>query len=88
MLVNTIRKASLSLLQGHISIHSIMKDLESEMVPRVCMALDNLIVSPSEAVIPAVQARLHHLLSYDKCVMIGIPSTFHLPKGTFLISHM
>ncbi|KAF8170253.1 armadillo-type protein [Mycena galopus ATCC 62051] len=39
------------------------KDLESPTTAPICLALDNLITSPSEDVIPAVQSRLHDLLS-------------------------
>ncbi|KAF8971037.1 armadillo-type protein [Flammula alnicola] len=40
-------------------------DLESDEVPRLCLALDNLITSPTEDIIPAVQSQLHDLLSHD-----------------------
>lgn len=46
-------------------INTLLKDLESEDVRRVCLALDNLITSPNEDVIPAVQSRLHDLLSHE-----------------------
>ncbi|KDR75335.1 hypothetical protein GALMADRAFT_140851 [Galerina marginata CBS 339.88] len=46
-------------------INTLRKDLESEDVPYICLALDNLISSPNEDVIPAVQSRLHDLLSHD-----------------------
>ncbi|KAF7321430.1 Adaptin-N domain-containing protein [Mycena kentingensis (nom. inval.)] len=39
------------------------QDLESPSDALVCLALDNLIASPSEDIIPAVQTRLHDLLS-------------------------
>ncbi|OJT09138.1 AP-4 complex subunit epsilon [Trametes pubescens] len=46
-------------------VNSIRKDLESAEVPRICLALDTLIQSPSKDVIPAVQSRLHDLLSHN-----------------------
>ncbi|KAF8160934.1 armadillo-type protein [Crassisporium funariophilum] len=46
-------------------VNTLRKDLESDEVPRICLALDNLIASPSEDVIPAVQSRLHDLLSHE-----------------------
>ncbi|KAL1944674.1 hypothetical protein VTO73DRAFT_3104 [Trametes versicolor] len=46
-------------------VNSIRKDLESAEVPRICLALDILIQSPSKDVIPAVQSRLHDLLSHN-----------------------
>ncbi|KAJ3511219.1 hypothetical protein NLJ89_g4224 [Agrocybe chaxingu] len=46
-------------------VNTLRKDLESNDVLRICLALDNLIGSPTEDVIPAVQSRLHDLLSHD-----------------------
>ncbi|KAF9474581.1 ARM repeat-containing protein [Pholiota conissans] len=46
-------------------INTLRKDLESDDAPHICLALDNLISSPTEDVIPAVQSRLHDLLSHD-----------------------
>ncbi|PPQ89520.1 hypothetical protein CVT25_012192 [Psilocybe cyanescens] len=46
-------------------INTLRKDLESDDIPRICLALDNLITSPNEDVIPAVESRLHDLLSHD-----------------------
>ncbi|RDX56517.1 ARM repeat-containing protein [Lentinus brumalis] len=46
-------------------VNSIRKDLESPSVPRICLALDTLIQSPSKDVIPAIQPRLHDLLSHN-----------------------
>ncbi|KAI0723998.1 ARM repeat-containing protein [Cerioporus squamosus] len=46
-------------------VNSIRKDLESTSVPRICLALDTLIQSPSRDVIPAIQSRLHDLLSHN-----------------------
>ncbi|KAI0819517.1 ARM repeat-containing protein [Trametes gibbosa] len=46
-------------------VNSIRKDLESSAVPRMCLALDALVQSPSKDVIPAVQSRLHDLLSHN-----------------------
>ncbi|KAL1681789.1 armadillo-type protein [Schizophyllum commune] len=45
-------------------VNTIRKDLESPEIPRICLALDALITSPSHDVIPAVQPRLHDLLSH------------------------
>jgi len=42
------------------------------------MALDNLIASPSEIVIPAIQARLHELLLHDKWVAIGTSIRYYV----------
>lgn len=41
------------------------QDLESDKDAQICLALDNLISSPTEDVIPAVQPRLLDLLSSD-----------------------
>ncbi|KAI0647300.1 ARM repeat-containing protein [Trametes meyenii] len=46
-------------------VNSIRKDLDSPGIPRICLALDTLIQSPSKDVIPAVQSRLHDLLSHN-----------------------
>ena len=48
-----------------------IQDLESDQVPRICLALDNLIMTPNEDVIPAVQSRLYVLLSHEQSVTIG-----------------
>ncbi|KII92127.1 hypothetical protein PLICRDRAFT_122418 [Plicaturopsis crispa FD-325 SS-3] len=45
-------------------VNTLRKDLESPKIPRICLALDALILSPTEDVIPAVQSRLHDLLSH------------------------
>ncbi|EKM80809.1 hypothetical protein AGABI1DRAFT_37340 [Agaricus bisporus var. burnettii JB137-S8] len=55
MLVNTLRKASLSMYD----------DLEDNSVSRMCLALDNIVVTPSAYIIPAVQGRLYDLLSHN-----------------------
>ncbi|KAJ7502817.1 armadillo-type protein [Mycena galericulata] len=44
-------------------VNTLRKDLESPTTALVCLSLDNLIMSPSEDVIPAVQSRLQGLLS-------------------------
>nr|GAT57748.1 predicted protein [Mycena chlorophos] len=44
-------------------VNTLRKDLESPSEARVSLALDNLVASPSAEVIPAVQTRLHDLLS-------------------------
>ncbi|KAH7909974.1 armadillo-type protein [Hygrophoropsis aurantiaca] len=46
-------------------VNTLRKDLESTHIPRICLALDALIQSPTEAVIPAVQTRLQDLLSHN-----------------------
>ncbi|KAJ6602168.1 armadillo-type protein [Mycena sp. CBHHK59/15] len=44
-------------------VNTLRKDLEAPTTSLVCLSLDNLIMSPSEDVIPAVQSRLQDLLS-------------------------
>ncbi|KAJ6593663.1 ARM repeat-containing protein [Mycena capillaripes] len=44
-------------------VNTLRKDLESDTTALICLSLDNLIMSPSEDVIPAVQSRLQDLLS-------------------------
>ncbi|KAJ7668431.1 armadillo-type protein [Mycena polygramma] len=44
-------------------VNTLRKDLESPTPSLICLSLDNLIMSPSEDVIPAVQSRLQDLLS-------------------------
>ncbi|KAJ7497085.1 armadillo-type protein [Mycena latifolia] len=44
-------------------VNTLRKDLESSTTSMICLALDNLIMSPSQDVIPAIQSRLHDLLS-------------------------
>ncbi|KAL1747071.1 armadillo-type protein [Schizophyllum fasciatum] len=55
--------------QGHelrlMLVNTLRKDLESPEIPRVCLALDGLIACPSQDVVPAVQPRLHDLLSHS-----------------------
>ncbi|KAH7926514.1 ARM repeat-containing protein [Leucogyrophana mollusca] len=46
-------------------VNTLRKDLESTHIPRVCLALDALIQSSTEDVIPAIQSRLHDLLSHN-----------------------
>lgn len=46
-------------------VNTLRKDLESPDVPHICIALDSLCESPNELVIPAVQSRLHDLLSHS-----------------------
>ncbi|KAG7449785.1 ARM repeat-containing protein [Guyanagaster necrorhizus] len=43
-------------------VNTLRKDLEGSSPTRICLALDNLIASSTEDVIPAVQARLQDLL--------------------------
>ncbi|KAI9508829.1 ARM repeat-containing protein [Russula earlei] len=45
-------------------VNTIRKDLEADSTMRIVLALNYLIQCPSEDVIPAVQARLHGLLSH------------------------
>ncbi|KAI0303354.1 armadillo-type protein [Multifurca ochricompacta] len=45
-------------------VNTIRKDLEADSVMRVTLALNFLIQCPSEDIIPAIQARLHYLLSH------------------------
>ncbi|KAI0082819.1 ARM repeat-containing protein [Panus rudis PR-1116 ss-1] len=45
-------------------VNTLRKDLESQEEPRICLALEALIESPSEDAIPAVQDRLYELLSH------------------------
>ena len=66
MLVNTLRKVSSCKHCGIVT--NTIQDLESDEVPRICLALDNLIITPNEDVIPAVQSRLHVLLSHEQSV--------------------
>ncbi|KAJ7078870.1 armadillo-type protein [Mycena belliarum] len=44
-------------------VNTLRKDLESSSTSLICLALDNLITSPSEDVVPAVQSRVYDLLS-------------------------
>lgn len=67
MLVNSIRKVSVVSLLLCI-VFNIVQDLESPSVPRICLALDTLIQSPSKDVIPAIQTRLYDLLSHNSSV--------------------
>ncbi|TFK46615.1 ARM repeat-containing protein [Heliocybe sulcata] len=46
-------------------VNTLRKDIESSQVPRICLALEALIHSPFEDVIPAVQSRLYDLLSHN-----------------------
>ncbi|KAL1756265.1 hypothetical protein FB107DRAFT_274085 [Schizophyllum commune] len=50
-------------------VNTIRKDLESPEIPRICLALDALITSPSHDVIPAVQPRRHDLLSHTSSTL-------------------
>ncbi|KAI9457813.1 ARM repeat-containing protein [Lactarius psammicola] len=45
-------------------VNTLRKDLETDSIARITLALNYLIQCPSEDVIPAVQARLHSLLSH------------------------
>jgi hypothetical protein len=63
------------------------QDLESDEVPRICLALDNLIMTPNEEVIPAVQSLLHDLLSHEQSVTIGSLPCF-VPEAELYIARM
>ncbi|KXN90161.1 AP-4 complex subunit epsilon [Leucoagaricus sp. SymC.cos] len=45
-------------------VNTLRKDLDHDSISRVCLALDNIILSSSADVIPAIQSRLHDLLSH------------------------
>lgn len=75
MLVNSIRKVCfIGIALSHML--DIIQDLEDSSVSRICLALDTLIQSPSRDVIPAVQSRLHDLLSHQSSVLPYVPSYF------------
>ncbi|KAF9018010.1 ARM repeat-containing protein [Hymenopellis radicata] len=46
-------------------VNTLRKDLESLETARICLALDNLISSSTDDMIPAVQPRLHDLLGHN-----------------------
>ncbi|THV06757.1 ARM repeat-containing protein [Dendrothele bispora CBS 962.96] len=46
-------------------VNTLRKDLESASISRICLALDYLISSISEDVIPAIQSRLEDLLQHN-----------------------
>ncbi|KAJ3554475.1 hypothetical protein NM688_g3093 [Phlebia brevispora] len=46
-------------------VNTLRKDLEHPSMSRICLALEVLIQSPSEDIIPAVQDRLYELLSHN-----------------------
>ncbi|KAG7090900.1 hypothetical protein E1B28_009979 [Marasmius oreades] len=50
-------------------VNTLRKDLESLHVPRICLALDHLISSPSQEVIPAIQTRLLDLVAHNSPVI-------------------
>ncbi|KAG6862341.1 hypothetical protein C0995_016039 [Termitomyces sp. Mi166 len=60
MLVNTLRKTT---AQIHPS-QSELKDLEHNDIPRICLALENVISSSNQDLVPAIQTRLYDLLSH------------------------
>ena len=88
MLVNTLRKVSSCKHCGRVT--NAIQDLESNEIPRICLALDNLIMTPNEDVIPAVQSRLHVLLSHEQSVTIGtLPYFVSEAEPYFLyVAHM
>lgn len=50
------------------------QDLESPLVPRICLALDTIIRAPFEDLVPAVQDRLYDILSHNSSVCIHCQS--------------
>lgn len=69
MLVNTLRKVC-EFCQQSCNLLTHQQDLESDSIARICLALDNVAVSSNEDLIPAVQSRLHDLLSHTSSVCI------------------
>ncbi|KAH9952123.1 ARM repeat-containing protein [Amylocystis lapponica] len=59
-------------------VNTLRKDLESDAVSRICLALDALIQFSSEDVIPAIQSRLVDLLSHN---------SFHIRRRALLAFH-
>jgi hypothetical protein len=49
---------------------SLLQDIESDSITRITLALSYLIQCPIEDVIPAVQERLHGLLSHKSCAIL------------------
>ena len=56
--------------EAHVEVLTFVQDLESSHVPRICLALDHLVASPSEEVIPAIQTRLCDLLAHNSSVCV------------------
>ena len=54
----------------YLIINLIPQDLENSSIPRISLALDILIHSATEDVVPAVQFRLHELISHNSSVCI------------------
>ncbi|KAF5385880.1 hypothetical protein D9615_002371 [Tricholomella constricta] len=46
-------------------VNTIRKDLECDNISQICLALDNVIASSNEDLIPAIQSRVHDLLSHN-----------------------
>ncbi|KAG6920089.1 hypothetical protein DXG01_010157 [Tephrocybe rancida] len=65
-------------------VNTLRKDLEHEDVPRICLALDNVIASSNEDLIPAIQARLHDLLSHNSSIEEPIPKSRELVNELFV----
>lgn len=62
------------------------QDLEDESISRICLALDNIIMTSSADVIPAVQSRLYDLLSHNQSVCItAISYMNHQLKPLYLV---
>lgn len=75
--------ASLNIvIQGTTRLYN--QDLESSAIARICLALEVLVQSPSEDIIPAVQDRLYELLVHNSSVCILI-SNFTLKIEIFLL---
>jgi AP-4 complex subunit epsilon-1 len=73
MLVNTLRKVRLALMYWRcLSFYAFLsQDLENSSIPRICLALDILVQSSTEDVVPAVLSRLNDLLSHTSSVGIA-----------------
>lgn len=76
MLINTLRKVW-PYGRKHFSQLTLWQDLESYTPSLICLSLDNLIASPSEDIIPAVQKRLEDLLSNNSSVCTYECERFH-----------
>ena len=67
MLVNTLRKVDQDFLIAPPRL-TCTQDLDHESVARICLALDVIITAPTEDLVPAVQQRLHDILSHNSSV--------------------
>jgi hypothetical protein len=66
-------------------VNTLLKDLNSFAVARICTALEVLLASPSEVLIPAVQDRLHELLGHTSSVGILIAAPVRLSANWFCL---